>query len=88
VQTRDDGGEHQVDDVVALEKARAERGADGEKATQGGSLRNGELSFRHVIDLVSAGRARDVRPARMVLAINGFFVFVRASLRFVLEPRL
>ncbi len=46
MQASENGGEQQVDDVVALEESSAERGADGMQSSEGGSLCNCELSLQ------------------------------------------
>lgn len=48
MRAREDRGEQQVDDVVALEEASAQGSANGVKSAERRGLGDGELSFHRI----------------------------------------
>lgn len=61
VKTRDNSGEHQIDDVVAFDESCSKGSADGVESTESRRRCDRELCF-HPVTSCCAGRAQPVRP--------------------------
>ena len=48
MKARNDGGQHEIDDLVALEETGAQRGANRVQPAKSGGRCDGELSFHPV----------------------------------------